>query len=71
MEGLHRAPGIRATAVFPLQAAAGCTMLAATDARAEGNVIMAGVMMALLPSLVVLLLLRRTFAQSISLGQKK
>ncbi|MDR7465223.1 MAG: ABC transporter permease subunit [Armatimonadota bacterium] len=49
----------------------GIKMLVATDAQAEWNVIMAGVMMAMLPPLVVLLLLQRSFVQSISLGQEK
>jgi len=49
----------------------GIKMLVATDAQAEWNVIMAGVMMAMLPPLVVLLILQRSFVRSISLGQEK
>jgi len=49
----------------------GIKMLVATDAQAEWNVIMAGVVMAMVPPLVVLLLLQRSFVRSISLGQEK
>lgn len=49
----------------------GIKMLVATDAQAEWNVIMAGVVMAMAPPLVVLLLLQRSFVRSISLGQEK
>jgi len=49
----------------------GIKMLVATDAQAEWNVIMAGVVMAMVPPLGVLLLLQRSFVRSISLGQEK
>lgn len=49
----------------------GIKMLVATDAQAEWNVIMAGVVAAMAPPLVVLLLLQRSFVRSISLGQEK
>ena len=49
----------------------GIKMLVATDAQAEWNVIMAGVVAAMVPPLVVLLLLQRSFVRSISLGQEK
>lgn len=49
----------------------GIKMLVATDAQAEWNVIMAGVVVAMVPPLVVLLLLQRSFVRSISLGQEK
>jgi sn-glycerol 3-phosphate transport system permease protein len=49
----------------------GIKMLVATDAQAEWNVIMAGVVAAMAPPLAVLLLLQRSFVRSISLGQEK
>jgi sn-glycerol 3-phosphate transport system permease protein len=49
----------------------GIKMLVATDAQAEWNVIMAGVVAAMVPPLVVLLLLQRSFVRSIALGQEK
>lgn len=49
----------------------GIKMLVATDAQAEWNVIMAGVVAAMVPPLVVLVLLQRSFVRSISLGQEK
>ncbi len=49
----------------------GIKMLVATDAQAEWNVIMAGVVAAMVPPLLVLLLLQRSFVRSISLGQEK
>jgi sn-glycerol 3-phosphate transport system permease protein len=49
----------------------GIKMLVATDAQAEWNVIMAGVVAAMVPPLVVLLFLQRSFVRSISLGQEK
>ena len=49
----------------------GIKMLVATDAQAEWNVIMAGVVAAMVPPLVVLLCLQRSFVRSISLGQEK
>ena len=49
----------------------GIKMLVATDAQAEWNVIMAGVVAAMVPPLVVLVLLQRSFVRSISLGQDK
>ncbi|OFV88974.1 MAG: ABC transporter permease [Acidobacteria bacterium RBG_16_68_9] len=49
----------------------GIKMLVATDAQAEWNVIMAGVVAAMAPPLIVLLLLQRSFVRSISLGQEK
>jgi sn-glycerol 3-phosphate transport system permease protein len=49
----------------------GIKMLVATDAQAEWNVIMAGVVMAMVPPLVVLILLQRSFVRSIALGAEK
>jgi sn-glycerol 3-phosphate transport system permease protein len=49
----------------------GIKMLVATDAQAEWNVIMSGVVVAMLPPLAVLVLLQRSFVRSISLGQEK
>jgi sn-glycerol 3-phosphate transport system permease protein len=49
----------------------GIKMLVATDAQAEWNVIMAGVVVAMLPPLAVLILLQRSFVRSLSLGQEK
>jgi sn-glycerol 3-phosphate transport system permease protein len=49
----------------------GIKMLVATDAQAEWNVIMAGVVAAMVPPLVVLVLLQRSFVRSIALGQEK
>jgi len=49
----------------------GIKMLVATDAQAEWNVIMAGVVAAMLPPLAVLVCLQRSFVRSISLGGEK
>ena len=49
----------------------GIKMLVATDAQAEWNVIMAGVVVAMLPPLLVLLVLQRSFVRSIALGAEK
>jgi sn-glycerol 3-phosphate transport system permease protein len=49
----------------------GLKMLVATDAQAEWNIIMAGVVAAMTPPLVVVMLLQRAFVRSISLGQEK
>jgi sn-glycerol 3-phosphate transport system permease protein len=49
----------------------GIKMLVATDAQAEWNVIMAGVVAAMLPPLLVLVLLQRSFVRSIALGGEK
>jgi sn-glycerol 3-phosphate transport system permease protein len=49
----------------------GIKMLVATDAQAEWNVIMAGVVVAMVPPLVVLILLQRSFVRSIALGAEK
>lgn len=49
----------------------GIKMLVATDAQAEWNIIMAGVVAAMVPPLIVLLLLQRSFVRSISLGPDK
>ena len=49
----------------------GIKMLVATDAQAEWNVIMAGVVAAMVPPLLVLVCLQRSFVRSISLGQEK
>ncbi len=49
----------------------GIKMLVATDAQAEWNVIMAGVVVAMLPPLVVLLALQRSFVRSVALGWEK
>ncbi|OGL11548.1 MAG: ABC transporter permease [Candidatus Rokubacteria bacterium RIFCSPLOWO2_02_FULL_72_37] len=49
----------------------GIKMLVATDAQAEWNLIMAGVVAAMVPPLLVLLALQRSFVRSISLGQEK
>jgi sn-glycerol 3-phosphate transport system permease protein len=49
----------------------GIKMLVATDAQAEWNVIMAGVVAVMIPPLVVLVTLQRSFVRSIALGQEK
>jgi len=49
----------------------GIKMLVATDAQAEWNVIMAGVVAAMLPPLLVLVVLQRSFVRSIALGGEK
>jgi sn-glycerol 3-phosphate transport system permease protein len=49
----------------------GIKMLVATDAQAEWNVIMAGVVMAMIPPLVVLFALQKSFVRSIALGAEK
>ncbi len=49
----------------------GIKMLVATDAQAEWNIIMAGVVVAMLPPLVVLLALQRSFVRSVALGWEK
>ncbi len=49
----------------------GIKVLVATDAQAEWNIIMAGVMIAMLPPLLVVLALQRTFVRSLSLGAEK
>lgn len=49
----------------------GIKLLVATDAQAEWNVIMAGVMLAMIPPLIVLLLLQRNFVRSIGFDQEK
>lgn len=49
----------------------GIKILIATDAQAEWNVIMAGVMIAMLPPLLVVMALQRTFVRSLSLSVEK
>lgn len=49
----------------------GIKMLVATDAQAEWNVIMAGVILVMLPPLIILLLLRNHFMRSVTFGQEK
>jgi sn-glycerol 3-phosphate transport system permease protein len=49
----------------------GIRILVATDAQAEWNVIMAGVVLAMLPPLLVLVALQRQFVRSVSLGQER
>lgn len=49
----------------------GIKMLVATDAQAEWNVIMAGVILVMLPPLLILLLLRNHFMRSVTFGQEK
>jgi len=49
----------------------GIKMLVATDAVAEWNVIMAGVIVVMLPPLVVLLLLQHHFTRSVTFGVEK
>lgn len=49
----------------------GIKMLVATDAQAEWNIIMAGVVAAMAPPLLVLVVLQRSFVRSISLGAEK
>lgn len=46
----------------------GIKLLIATDAQAEWNVIMAGVVLAMLPPLAVVMALQRQFVRSVSLG---
>lgn len=49
----------------------GIKVLVAADAQAEWNVIMAGVMIAMIPPLLVVLAFQRTFVRSLSLGTEK
>ncbi len=49
----------------------GIKLLVATDAQAEWNIIMAGVVLAMLPPLVVLVALQRQFVRSIVLSPEK
>jgi sn-glycerol 3-phosphate transport system permease protein len=49
----------------------GIKMLVATDAQAEWNVIMAGVMVIMLPPLLILLALQRHFLRSVTFAQEK
>jgi sn-glycerol 3-phosphate transport system permease protein len=46
-------------------------MLVATDAQAEWNVIMAGVILVMLPPLIILLLFQKHFMRSVTFGQEK
>ena len=48
----------------------GIKMLVATDAQAEWNVIMAGVILVMLPPLI-LLLFQKHFMRSVTFGQEK
>jgi sn-glycerol 3-phosphate transport system permease protein len=49
----------------------GIKMLVATDAQAEWNVIMAGVILVMVPPLIILLLFQKHFMQSVTFGQEK
>lgn len=49
----------------------GIKMLVATDAQAEWNVIMAGVMVVMLPPLLILLALQNHFLRSVTFAQEK
>ena len=49
----------------------GIKLLVTTDAQAEWNLIMAGVVLAMLPPLVVVMALQRQFVRSVSLGQER
>jgi len=49
----------------------GIKMLVATDAQAEWNVIMAGVVLVMLPPLIILLVLQKQFMRSVTFGQEK
>jgi sn-glycerol 3-phosphate transport system permease protein len=49
----------------------GIKMLVATDAVAEWNVIMAGVIVVMLPPLFILLLLQHHFMRSLTFGVEK
>lgn len=49
----------------------GLKMLVATDAQAEWNVIMAGVVLVMLPPLIILLLFQKHFMRSVAFGQEK
>lgn len=49
----------------------GIKLLVTTDAQAEWNLIMAGVVLAMLPPLVVLMALQRQFVRSVSLAQER
>jgi sn-glycerol 3-phosphate transport system permease protein len=49
----------------------GIKMLVATDAQAEWNVIMAGVILVMLPPLIILLLLQNHFMRTVTFGQEK
>lgn len=48
----------------------GIKLLVTTDAQAEWNVVMAGVVLAMLPPLAVLVALQRQFVRSLSLGHQ-
>jgi sn-glycerol 3-phosphate transport system permease protein len=49
----------------------GIKMLVATDAQAEWNVIMAGVVLVMLPPLIILLMFQKHFMRSVTFGQEK
>lgn len=49
----------------------GIKMLVATDAQAEWNIIMAGVVLVMLPPLIILLLFQKHFMRSVTFGQEK
>jgi sn-glycerol 3-phosphate transport system permease protein len=49
----------------------GIKMLVATDAQAEWNVIMAGVILVMLPPLLILLLFQNHFMRTVTFGQEK
>lgn len=49
----------------------GLKMLVATDAQAEWNVIMAGVVLVMLPPVIILLLFQKHFMRSVAFGQEK
>ena len=49
----------------------GIKLLVTTDAQAEWNLIMAGVVLAMLPPLVVVMALQHQFVRSVSLGQER
>ncbi len=49
----------------------GIKMLVATDAQAEWNVIMAGVVLVMLPPLIILLVFQKQFMRSVTFGQEK
>lgn len=49
----------------------GIKLLVTTDAQAEWNLVMAGVVLAMLPPLAILMVLQRQFVRSLSLGWEK
>lgn len=62
--GITNSPGMRVIQV-------GIKLLVTTDARAEWNLILAGVVLAMVPPLAVVMALQRQCVRSVSMGQER